>query len=306
MEMKLSILALVFSTVESSTTVGSPHLSKRVLRVSPANQSLYKLNSFSGISNHGICAKYCKNESCLAFSYTADDSKCEIYSRYFDVSTHAEISQSTSYFNKVFINSCNDLIGYRSGVYKIGKDGPIVYCDMDTEDGPWTVIQRRTKGDVDFYRPWSDYKNGFGDLEGDLWLGNGNLHILTNVSKILRVEVVALTGEWAFAEYSNFQVADESQNYKLRVNGFSGNVSDDAMADSNDRQFSTLDRDNDNSTRHCSQVVQSGWWHNDCVRAQLNGLFRKSVVDNQVMRWSFFPNPHVSEQPLKQTKMMIR
>ncbi|XP_069103489.1 angiopoietin-related protein 7-like [Argopecten irradians] len=304
--MKLSILALVFSTIEALTMVGFPQLIKRVFRVAPADQSLYKLNSYFRISNHAICAKYCKTEPCLAFSYTIDNSTCETYSRVFEESTHAENSQSTSYFNKVVINSCADLIGYSSGVYKLGKDGPIVYCDMDTEAGPWTVIQTRTKGDVDFFRPWSDYKNGFGDLHGDFWLGNDNLHLLTNVSKILRVEVVALTGERGYAEYSNFQVADESQNYKLLVNGFSGNVSYDGMAYSNNFQFSTPDRDNNNNSIDCGQYAQSGWWHYRCVHAHLNGIFRKSIADNQVMRWSYFPDPSVKYQPLKTTKMMIR
>lgn len=304
--MKLRILALIFSTVDAFTMGVFPQISKRVLRVAPANQSLYKLDSFSGISNHAICAKYCKTEPCFSFSYTTYNSICETYSRIFEVSTHAEISQSTLYFNKVIINSCADLIGYSSGVYKIGIDGPIIYCDMDTEDGPWTVIQRQTKGDVDFYRPWSDYKNGFGDLNGDFWFGNDNLHLLTNTPKILRLEVVAFTGERGYAEYSNFQVADESQNYNLLVNGFSGNITYDAMAYSNNCQFTTMDRDNDKWSGHCGQYTNSGWWHNQCVDAQLNGIYRKSVVDNQVIRWSYFPDPSVVFQPLKQTKMLIR
>ncbi|XP_069105218.1 angiopoietin-related protein 7-like [Argopecten irradians] len=304
--MILNILPLVFSIVEAFTRARLPQLNKRILRVSLVNHSLYKLDSFSGISNHAICAKYCKTEPCFSFSYTTYNSICETYSRIFEESTYAEISQSTLFFNKVVINSCAHLIGYSSGAYKIGKDGHIVYCDMDTEGGPWTVIQRRTKGDVDFYRPWRDYKNGFGDINGDFWLGNDNIHLLTHMSKILRVEVVALTGERGYAEYSNFKVADESQNYKLFVYGFSGNISHDAMADSNERQFSTRDRDNDKTSRHCGRSLKSGWWHDDCVHAHLNGIFSKSVINRQVMRWAYFPDPNLKDQPLKQTKMMIR
>ncbi|XP_069104692.1 angiopoietin-related protein 7-like [Argopecten irradians] len=302
--MKLSILVVIFLTVQSVTRAGFPQLSQRIFRVAPPSNKIF---SVSGIFNSAMCALICKAEQCLAFSYRIDDRICETYFSFFEESIHAEISQSTLYFNRVMINSCADLIGCSSGVYNIGNDGSTVYCDMDTAGGPWTVIQRRTKGDVDFFRPWSDYKNGFGDLNGDFWLGNDNLHLLTNTPKILRVELEALTGERGYAEYSNFQVADESQNYQLLVGGFSGNIKHDAMAFSNLRQFSTLDRDNDRkSNRNCAMDLKSGWWHNTCIRAHLNGIFSKYVFDTEVMRWAYFPDPNERNRPLKTTKMMIR
>jgi hypothetical protein len=44
----------------------------------------------------------------------------------------------------------------------------------------WTVIQQRINGTVDFYRGWKDYKNGFGDLRTEFWLGNEKIHQITN------------------------------------------------------------------------------------------------------------------------------
>ena len=51
----------------------------------------------------------------------------------------------------------------------IGKQ--LAHCDMDTEGGGWLVIQRRINGSVDFYRNWTDYVYGFGDLDGSFGTG---------------------------------------------------------------------------------------------------------------------------------------
>ena len=40
--------------------------------------------------------------------------------------------------------------------------------------------QRRVTGDVDFYRNYSQYVSGFGDLKTEFWLGLENLHRLCN------------------------------------------------------------------------------------------------------------------------------
>ena len=46
-----------------------------------------------------------------------------------------------------------------------------VFCDTETTNGGWTVIQRRVDGSVDFNRSWSDYEKGFGDLNREFWYG---------------------------------------------------------------------------------------------------------------------------------------
>ena len=41
-------------------------------------------------------------------------------------------------------------------------------CDLI---GGWTLILRRVDSDVDFQQPWEEYVNGFGDVDGNFWLG---------------------------------------------------------------------------------------------------------------------------------------
>ena len=44
---------------------------------------------------------------------------------------------------------------------------------------PVTFV-RRMDGSVDFHRTWADYKAGFGDSDGEFWLGLDKLHTLTS------------------------------------------------------------------------------------------------------------------------------
>ena len=61
---------------------------------------------------------------------------------------------------------------------------------METDGGGWTVFQRRQDGSVDFYRNWTDYEDGFGNLTGEFWLGLGKINCLTKEqSNTLRVDL---------------------------------------------------------------------------------------------------------------------
>ena len=89
----------------------------------------------------------------------------------------------------------------------------------------WTVFQRRVDGKTDFWRTWEDYKQGFGNLETNFWLGNDNLHLLTHITgrrQLLLIELVDKEGNTPCAQYSKFLIASEADKYRLTVGGYSG------------------------------------------------------------------------------------
>nr|XP_034322238.1 fibrinogen-like protein A [Crassostrea gigas] len=72
-----------------------------------------------------------------------------------------------------------------SGLYVIDLFGGrvqlvTVYCDMETDNGGWTAIQRRLSGTMNFNKTWTEFKNGFGDPANAYWIGNDVIHHLTN------------------------------------------------------------------------------------------------------------------------------
>ncbi|OXB84311.1 UNVERIFIED_CONTAM: hypothetical protein H355_007194 [Colinus virginianus] len=169
-----------------------------------------------------------------------------------------------------------------SGVYVIYLNGngsrPMqVYCDMTTDGGGWIVFQRRSTGELDFYKRWKDYVEGFGDPTGEFWLGLDQLHNLTSSSSIryeLRVDL-RTANESAYAVYDFFQVASSRERYRLSVGNYRGNAGD-AMTYHNGWKFTTWDRDNDVALSNCALTHHGAWWYKNCHLANLNGKYGES------------------------------
>ncbi|VDI23327.1 Hypothetical predicted protein [Mytilus galloprovincialis] len=177
---------------------------------------------------------------------------------------------------------CSDISSAKTGVYNIFPDGSPsavpVYCVVNNE-GSWTVIQRRFNGQVNFYRGWEAYKEGFGNGSGEYWLGNENIHELTSHGRhALRVELASFDNTERYAEYSLFSVGDEQSSYQLIVKGYHGSAGD-SLKFHDDEKFSTYDRDNDKADSNCAVEFAGGWWYYSCYHANLNGKYRAGKYD---------------------------
>ncbi|XP_068703941.1 ficolin-2-like [Montipora foliosa] len=195
-----------------------------------------------------------------------------------------------------------------SGLYTINPDGQSsfqVFCDMNTDGGGWTVIQRRLDGSTNFFRDWDTYKNGFGELAREFWLGNDKISRLTQAMHAdLLVKLSDWEGATAYAKYGVFRVADETFKYELEVGSYSGNAGDSLLYH-NASYFNNMDRDNDNRREgNCAVKSVGAWWYNSCHDSNLNGQYMGAgKTDTKGMVWYYWKN---NEQVLKTTQMMLR
>lgn len=88
------------------------------------------------------------------------------------------------------------------------------------------VFQRRKDGTVDFYRSWSSYKEGFGAVNHEFWLGNDKLHHLTNQKRYtIRIDFVNRYGTPYYGKYDFFRIGNETELYQLtEVGAYNGNA----------------------------------------------------------------------------------
>uniref|UniRef100_A0A8C5D073 Angiopoietin-related protein 4-like n=1 Tax=Gouania willdenowi TaxID=441366 RepID=A0A8C5D073_GOUWI len=155
---------------------------------------------------------------------------------------------------------CHELFvrGQRlSGVYTIQPESshPFdVLCEM-TSDGAWTIIQKRHDGSQNFNQKWDEYKNGFGSLNGEFWLGLEKIHSLSKQGPSYQ-----------------FHLDGEEQKFALHLQKASPSLLQEKMAAG--IPFSTSDRDNDLAAdTNCAAMHSGGWWFSGCGESNLNGRY---------------------------------
>uniref|UniRef100_A0A182QTA2 Fibrinogen C-terminal domain-containing protein n=1 Tax=Anopheles farauti TaxID=69004 RepID=A0A182QTA2_9DIPT len=123
-----------------------------------------------------------------------------------------------------------------SGIYFVNPTPSLnnsfeVYRDGSSNfgfGGNWTLFQRRFDGSVDFNRSWAEYRDGFGDLDGEHWLGLEKLKRLLDTERHeLLVVLEDFDGVIAHARYDKFMIGNEAEGFKLKSLGkYSGSAGD--------------------------------------------------------------------------------
>ncbi|KAI4819687.1 hypothetical protein KUCAC02_004927 [Chaenocephalus aceratus] len=139
--------------------------------------------------------------------------------------------------------------------------------------------------------------------DAEFWLGNDNLHYITAQGNYsLRINLGDFDGNQRYAEYKNFQVANEKDHYRLAFGSYVGTAGDalsgsyqvgaSEWASHQGIKFSTHDQDNDNYKGNCAQEDNGGWWFNKCHSAHLNGMYYpnghySALTDNGVVWYTW-------------------
>ncbi|CAI9734328.1 Hypothetical predicted protein [Octopus vulgaris] len=186
-----------------------------------------------------------------------------------------------------------------------------VQCRIFNDSG-WVVFQKRQDGSVDFFKRWNEYKKGFGNLDAEFWIGNDNLHYLTNQGDTkLRIQMTDWEDKSYYAEYDYFRVSNEKDLYRLTVRGYHGTAGDSLTSywEKHDGMpFSTVDQDNDGRYYdNCADYYHGAWWFNNCFDSHLNGrYYKKGHHNNYFVRDGVQWNSIHLHSSLKKVEMLLK
>jgi len=154
--------------------------------------------------------------------------------------------------------------GGLGGIYKVKPRG-LKHFAVPCNATGWMTIQRRFNGSVDFARSWQEYKNGFGNINGEFFLGLEKIHQMTAaVPHELYIKIGMFYGSTSYIHYDNFQIGSESESYALKSLGASEGPAGDSLSYNLNDKFSTYDRDNDKARGNCAVDHAGGWWYKAC------------------------------------------
>jgi hypothetical protein len=166
---------------------------------------------------------------------------------------------------------------------------------------------RNSPKHVSFNQNWAAYKEGFGDMYDEFWIGNENLHKLTaSGDQLLQIDLESFDGDILSLQYRLFKVGDESSSYRLEIGEPVNNFAiANQLLKQNQASFSTFDHLGDQQS-NCPQKNEAGWWfksHN-CHNVLLTGVFNENDVPlyKEGIQWPIWKD----KQFLKAVQMKIK
>ena len=144
-----------------------------------------------------------------------------------------------------------------------------------------------------------EYRRGFGNVlqQKDFWIGNENLYWLTNKYQCrLKIELTDWYNETRLATYEVFQISSQTDEYRIQLDEYHGNMEMFKKVDSKSEKrspkpcllsaplgfsrwhynapFSTHDHYATDHTNCPQSHGGVGWWYHfghECAHVQLNG-----------------------------------
>ncbi|XP_064601229.1 ficolin-3-like [Liolophura sinensis] len=192
--------------------------------------------------------------------------------------------------------------GYReNGVYRVllpGKKLGLVWCDFEYSDDSsgrgWMVVQRRINGELDFNKTWEEYRQGFGDLSSEFWLGNEYIWPLLNSSKFSIYVKIFLggnqTSNFSLSDNANNYLCSEAEDYQLYYDDVTYRPFASSQYPLSGSTFMTWDR---KQLRPGCPPLDGGWWYSEreCHRRKTNPnssyKLNRSPKDGELYRGYF-------------------
>ncbi|XP_048389840.1 fibrinogen-like protein 1-like protein [Stegostoma tigrinum] len=181
-----------------------------------------------------------------------------------------------------YSRDCNELLqrGFTDdGLYVIQPEPLkltpplVVNCNMSYDcNGGWTVLHRNTRqSEMTWNETWTAYKYGFGNIQGDHYIGNQYMYYLTSQkwykARVVIDEEIGGLIHQSYAEYDIFRLGDETTHYRLQLGAYRGGAGDALAGYANmvdNMPFSSRDNDTDGDVANCASKYGGAWWFDTC------------------------------------------
>ena len=220
------------------------------------------------------CLSLCTTNRTNAF-YESNTRRCSCQGL---CPSYNPVSSGTNYVEKYSIPGMSLIIHYNMLVlssfqtcilqkqnrkqYIITNHTTLFFSALQEDD--WIIIQRRVDAFVSFERSWDEYAAGFGDVDGNFWLGLETIHNLTEAQPMrLQIDVVPFDIPAVSVPYPQFHVGDAASDYLLTITSDTRGHSTlcNSFTLASRHKFTTYDRDNDYETDiNYAEYYRAGWW----------------------------------------------